>query len=182
MDSLKVGLFPEEVFVFTPKGDIKQFPAGATPVDFAYTIHTDVGNHCSGAKVNGKMVPLKTRLRNGDVVEIVTATSHHPSKDWLRYVVSSRARSRIRQWIKTEERTSSIALGKEICEKEFGKHGIEFGKLLKGGEIEKVAKENFSLQTTDSLLASIGYGKVSVIQLLGKILPPEKLEAKQKFS
>ncbi|HLC18124.1 MAG TPA: bifunctional (p)ppGpp synthetase/guanosine-3',5'-bis(diphosphate) 3'-pyrophosphohydrolase [Thermodesulfobacteriota bacterium] len=182
MDSLKVGLFPEEVFVFTPKGDIKQFPAGATPIDFAYGIHTDVGNHCSGAKVNGKMVPLKTRLRNGDVVEIVTATSHHPSKDWLRYVVSSRARSRIRQWIKTEERTSSIALGKEICEKEFGKHGIEFGKLLKGGEIEKVAKENFSLQTTDSLLASIGYGKVSVIQLLGKILPPEKLEAKQKFS
>ena len=182
MDSLKVGLFPEEVFVFTPKGDIKQFPAGATPIDFAYGIHTDVGNHCSGAKVNSKMVPLKTRLRNGDVVEIVTATSHHPSKDWLRYVVSSRARSRIRQWIKTEERTSSIALGKEICEKEFGKHGIEFGKLLKGGEIEKVAKENFSLQTTDSLLASIGYGKVSVIQLLGKILPPEKLEAKQKFS
>lgn len=184
LETLKTGLFPEEVFVFTPKGDIKQFPAGATPVDFAFAIHTDVGNRCSGARINGKMVPLKTALRNGDVVEIITSANHHPSKDWLKFVVSSRARTRIRQWIKTEERAKSISLGREICEKEFLKHSLDYAKLFKSGEMEKTAKEGFGLTGVESLLASVGYGKVSVAQILGKILPPEKLDAKtlQKFS
>jgi len=182
MESLKVDLFPEEVFVFTPKGDVKEFPIGATPVDMAYAIHTGVGNRCAGAKVNGKMVPLKYKLRNGDVVEILTSQSHHPSKDWLKFVVSSRAKTRIRSWIKTEEREKSIDLGKEICEKEFSKHGLEYSKLLKSGELERIAKDAFGVQDRDSLLASIGYGKISVLQLLGKILPPEKLEKKEKFS
>ncbi|MBI2411632.1 MAG: bifunctional (p)ppGpp synthetase/guanosine-3',5'-bis(diphosphate) 3'-pyrophosphohydrolase [Deltaproteobacteria bacterium] len=180
MESLKIDLFPEEVFVFTPKGAVKEFPVGATPVDFAFAIHTDIGNRCASAKVNGRMVPLKYKLRNGDVVEIVTAQSHHPSKDWLKFVVSSKAKARIRQWIKTEEREKSIDLGKEICEKEFFKHGVEYAKLLKTGELDKIGKD-LGLKDLDSLLASIGYGKVSIHQILGKILPPEKLEQKQKF-
>ncbi|MEK6759773.1 MAG: bifunctional (p)ppGpp synthetase/guanosine-3',5'-bis(diphosphate) 3'-pyrophosphohydrolase [Deltaproteobacteria bacterium] len=179
MESLKVDLFPEEVFVFTPKGEIKGFPVGATPVDFAYAIHTDVGNRCSGARVNGKMVPLKYKLRNGDKVEIITAASHHPSKDSLKFVVSSRAKARIRQWIKTEERDKSIDLGRQVLEKEFAKHGVEYGKLVKSGEVERVGKEAFGVGSLDSLLASIGYGKISVLQVLGKFLPPEKLEPKK---
>ncbi|MBW7956615.1 MAG: bifunctional (p)ppGpp synthetase/guanosine-3',5'-bis(diphosphate) 3'-pyrophosphohydrolase [Deltaproteobacteria bacterium] len=181
MDSLKVGLFPEEVFVFTPKGDIKQFPLGATPVDFAYSVHTDIGNTCSGAKVNGKMVPLKYRLRNGDIVEIITSQSHNPSKDWLKFVVSSRAKARIRQWIKTEERAKSIALGKEILDKELTRHSLEPGKFLKSEEFEKIAA-GFGVQGAESLLASVGYGKISANQVLGKLLPPEKLRDRQKFS
>lgn len=182
METLKVDLFPEEVFVFTPKGDVKEFPVGATPIDFAYGIHTDIGNRCMGARVNGKMVPLKYKLKNGDIVEILTSVTHNPSKDWLKFVVTSRAKARIRQWIKTEEREKSLALGKEICEKEFNKHGVEFGKYVKSGELEKIGKEGFGVVGLESLLASIGYGKISVYQLLGKILPPEKLEEKQKFS
>lgn len=182
LESLKVDLFPTEVFVFTPKGDVKEFPAGATPVDFAYAIHTDIGNKCSGAKVNGRMVPLKYQLKNGDNVEIITSQGHHPSKDWLKFVISSRAKTRIRHWIKTEERTKSMALGKEICEKEFGKHGLEFAKLLKSGDLERIARDSFGIQGIDSLLASIGYGKISVLQLLGKILPQGKIEPRQKFS
>lgn len=182
MESVRVDLFPAEVFVFTPKGAIKEFPSGATTVDFAYGIHTDVGNRCAGAKVNGKMVPLRYQLRNGDVVEIITAQSHHPSKDWLGFVATSRAKTRIRHWTKTEERGQSIALGRELCEKEFGKHGLELGKLVKSGELDRIAKEQFGLQGADSFLASIGYGKVSVMQALAKILPPEKLAANQKVS
>lgn len=181
MDSIKVGLFPEEVFVFTPKGDIKQFPTGATPVDFAYSIHTDIGNACTGSKVNGKMVPLKYKLSNGDIIEIITAQNHHPSKDWLKFIVSSRAKARVRQWIKTEERAKSIDLGKEILEKEISKHNLEPAKLMKTDDLDRVAA-GFGVQGTESLLASIGYGKLSVNQVLGKILPPEKLKEKQKFS
>lgn len=180
MESVKVDLFPDEVFVFTPKGAIKEFPSGATTVDFAYGIHTDVGNRCAGAKINGKMVPLRYQLKNGDVVEIITAQNHHPSKDWLGFVATARAKTRIRHWIKTEERGQSIALGREVCEREFGKHGLELGKLIKSGELDRIAKDAFGLQGTDSFLASIGYGKVSVMQALGKILPPEKLASNQK--
>lgn len=184
MESLKVDLFPEEVFVFTPKGAIKQLPSGSTPVDFAYAIHTDIGNQCAGAKVNGRMVPLKTRLRNGDVVEIISSAGHKPSTDWLKFAVSSKAKTRIRQWIKAEDRSTSISLGREILEKEMLKHSIEFGKLVKSGELEKIAKDGFSLQSADALIASVGYGKLSVKQVLGKFLPPEKLVDKpgQKFS
>ena len=179
MESLKVDLFPEEVYVFTPKGDIKEFPMGGTVVDFAYSIHTDVGNRCSGARVNGKMVPLKYKLRSGDVVEIITSASHHPSKDWLSFVTSLRAKTRIRSWIRTEERAISLTLGKELCERDFAKHGLEFGKMLKSGELERIAKDGFGVSGVESLLAAIGYGKISVHQVLGKILPPEKLSPKK---
>lgn len=182
LETLKIDLFPTEVYVFTPKGHIKEFTAGATVVDFAYSIHTDVGNRCYGAKVNGRMSPIKYQLRNGDVVEIITSANHHPSKDWLGFVKSPRARTRIRHWIKTEERHMSLGLGKEICDKEFSKHGLDFPKLLKTGELEKIAKDAFGLQGVESLIASVGYGKISAAQLLGKLLPPARLEAKSNIS
>ncbi len=182
METFKVDLFPEEVFVFTPEGDIKHFSVGATPIDFAYSVHTDVGHRCAGAKINGRMVPLRTKLTNGDIVEIVTSKSHNPSNDWLKFVVSARARTRIRHWIKTADRIKSIELGREMCEKEFARHTLNYSMLLKSGTIEKIAVEGFGLANIDSLLASIGYGKISVLTLLGKILPQSRLETKQKFS
>lgn len=182
MESLKVDLFPEDVFVFTPQGEVKEFPVGATPIDFAYAIHTDIGNMCAGAKINGKMIPLRTKLRNGDTIEILTSANHHPSKDWLKFVATSRAKTRIRSWIKSEEREKSLALGKEICDKEFAKHDVEFGKLLKSGELERIGREYFNISDVDSLIASVGYGKFSARQLLRKILPPEKMETKKRFS
>jgi GTP pyrophosphokinase len=176
LETVKVDLFPEEVFVFTPKGDIKEFPAGATIVDFAYAIHTDIGNRCTGSRVNGRIVPLKYRLRNGDMIEILTSQNHNPSKDWLRFAVTSRARTRIREWIKTEERAKSIILGREICEKEFKRNELDFNKMLKSGELERCTTEmlggDFNI---DKLLATVGYGKLSVHQLIAGILPPGKL-------
>lgn len=176
METVKVDLFPEEVFVFTPKGDVKVFPKGSTPVDFAYAVHTDVGHSCMGAKVNGKMVPLKKRLRNGNVVEVITSGSHHPSKDWLRFVVTSRAKNRIRQWIKSEEREKSIVLGKEVLEKQLKKHALDYTKLLKSGELERIARDEFSLQGLEHLQLNIGYGKVSVYKVLTRLIPPERIK------
>jgi len=175
MDSVKVDLFPEEVYVFTPKGDVKNFPKGSTPIDFAYSIHSDVGHRCVGAKVNGKLVPLKYELRNGDIVEVITAPHHTPSKDWLKIVKSSRARNRIRAWIKTEERKRSITLGREMCEKDFRKYSLNFSKLVKQGEVKRVAAE-YGFGGEDDLFAAIGYGKLSTGQVVSKIIPPEKVE------
>jgi len=174
MDSVKVELFPEEVYVFTPKGDVKSFPKGSTPIDFAYSVHTDVGHRCVGAKVNGKLVPLKHELKNGDIIEVITSPHHTPSKDWLKVVKSSRARNKIRAWIKTEERKRSITLGKDICEKEFRKYSLNLAKLQKTGEFKKVAAE-FGFAGDDDLLAVVGYGKISAGQIIGKLVPEEKI-------
>jgi len=179
IESVKVDLFPNEVYIFTPKGEVKQFPVGATPIDFAYGIHSDVGNHCVGAKVNGKIVPLKYEFRSGDTVEIMTSPNQKPSKDWLKSVKTARAKTKIRQWFKTEEREKSIALGKEILEKELRKYNLQQAKLIKSGELAKVASE-FSFQGIDDLIASVGYGKVTANQIIGKILPQEKLEQKEE--
>jgi guanosine-3',5'-bis(diphosphate) 3'-pyrophosphohydrolase len=168
LETVRVDLFPDDVYVFTPNGDVKAFPRGSTPIDFAYSVHTEVGNQCTGAKVNGKLVPLKYELKNGDIVEIITSSKHVPSKDWLKIVKTSRARTRIRHWIKTEERERSIALGREICEREFRKHGLNFNQYLNSEEFLQVAK-SFSLQKVDDLLASIGYGKISALQAIGKL-------------
>ncbi|MBI3397987.1 MAG: bifunctional (p)ppGpp synthetase/guanosine-3',5'-bis(diphosphate) 3'-pyrophosphohydrolase [Deltaproteobacteria bacterium] len=181
MDTMKMDLFSEEVFVFTPKGAVKDLPKGATAVDFAYAVHTDVGNRCSAARVNGRLVPLKYQLKNGDTVEVITSPNHTPSKDWLKFVVTSRARAKIRQWVKTEEREKSIALGKEICDKDFKKHNVDFYKLLKSGELDKIAREGLDLSSIDDALAGIGYGKLSAHQLLGKLLPPEKIQEVSAF-
>jgi len=175
MDSVKVELFSDEVYVFTPKGDVKSFPKGSTPIDFAYSIHSDVGHRCVGAKVNGKLVPLKHELANGDIVEVITSPHHAPSKDWLKIVRSSRAKNRIRAWIKTEERKRSITLGREICEKELRRYSLNFAKLSKSGDIKRAAGE-FGLQGEDDLMAAIGYGKLSAVQLAGKLAPGTKIE------
>jgi len=179
IESVKVDLFPNEVYIFTPKGAVKQFPMGATPVDFAYSIHSDVGNHCVGAKVNGKIVPLKYGLRSGDIVEILTTPNQKPSKDWLKYVQTSRAKTKIRQWFKTEEREKSITLGKEILDRELRKYNLQHAKLIKSGELAKASTE-FSFQGVEDLLAAVGYGKVTANQIIGKIIPQEKLEEKEK--
>jgi len=174
MNTVKVELFPEEVYVFTPDGDVKGFPKGASPIDFAYSVHTDVGHRCVGAKVNGKLVPLKYELKTGDIVEVVTSPHHTPSKDWLKLVKSTRARNKIRAWIKTEERKRSIVLGREVCEKDFRRYRLNYNKLLKTGEIKRVATE-FGFVAEDDLLAAVGYGKLSCNQILGKLLSEEKL-------
>jgi guanosine-3',5'-bis(diphosphate) 3'-pyrophosphohydrolase len=179
LETVKIDLFPDEVYVFTPKGDVKQFPVGSTPVDFAYSIHTQIGQQCLGAKVNGKIVPLRYSLKNGDIVEITTAPGHQPSKDWLKFVKTSRARTKIRQWIKAEARGRSVDLGKEICEREFKKYHLDFGKLIKSGEMNKIISD-LSFQSVDDLMAEVGYGNVSSRQIIGKLIPPEKLEIEKK--
>jgi GTP pyrophosphokinase len=179
MDTVRVDLFPDEVYVFTPKGDVKALPEGATPIDFAYGVHTKVGEHCVGAKVNGKLVPLRYTLRQGDIVEIVTSPSQHPSRDWLKIVKSTRARSKINQWLKVEERTRSIELGRELFEREARKYHLNPATLLSGEEIKKIATD-LGYPGPDDLLAAIGYGKSSVHQLLNKIAPNATLEMSEK--
>ena len=179
LETVKIDLFPDEVYVFTPKGDVKQFPIGSTPVDFAYSIHTQVGQQCVGAKVNGKIVPLRYQLKNGDIIEIVTAPGHQPSKDWLKFVKTSRARTKIRQWIKAEARERSVDLGKEMCEREFKKYHLDFGKLLKSEDMKKIATD-LSFQSIEDLMAEVGYGNISSTQIIGKLIPPEKLEKEKK--
>jgi len=174
MESLKVGLYPDEVFIFTPKGEVKQLPTGATPVDFAYAIHTDIGNHCSGAKVNGQIVSLKTRLHNGDVVNILTSRVRNPSSDWLNYVVTSKARTKIRHWIKTEERARSITMGRDICEREFSRRSLNLEAIIESGELEKLSKETYSLPALENLFACVGYGKIHATDILAKIAPEKK--------
>lgn len=137
MTNLKLALFPEEVYVFTPDGDVKSFPKGATPIDFAYSIHTDVGNQCIGAKVNKSIVPLKYKLQNGETVEIITQAGHHPSKDWLKYVVTTRAIFKIRNWINLEEKKNNLVLGRDLLDKEFRRHNLKFSSYVKSGEIKK---------------------------------------------
>ncbi len=168
LESVRMDLFPNEVYVLTPDGEIKEFPSGATPVDFAYAIHTEVGHHCAGAKVNGRMVPLKYQLQNGDVVEIITSKHHVPSRDWLKIAKTSRARARIRQWIKTEEREKSLALGRELCAKEFRKRRIDFNEFLKSEAAAEIASA-FSFQNIEDLMIAVGYGKISPTQIAGKL-------------
>ncbi len=132
LEIFKIDLFPDEVYVFTPKGDVRELPKGATPVDFAYAIHSELGQRCVGAKVNGKLVPLRTQLQSGDTVEVLTNPTHKPSKDWLKFVVTSKAKTKIRQWIKEEQRGRSIELGRTLIDKELAKHELE---LLKNVEV-----------------------------------------------
>ena len=170
MDTVRVDLFPDEVYVFTPKGDVKALPEGATPLDFAYAVHTKVGEHCVGAKVNGKLVPLRYTLRQGDIVEVITSPNQHPSRDWLKIIKSTRARSKINQWLKVEERARSLALGRELFEREARKYRLNPSALL-GGDAVKQAVADAGFPGLDDLLASIGYGKTSVHQVLGRLAP-----------
>jgi GTP pyrophosphokinase len=179
LDSVRVDLFPDEVYVFTPKGDVKALPEGATPIDFAYAVHTKVGEHCVGAKVNGKLVPLRYTLRQGDIVEIVTSPNQHPSRDWLKLVKSTRARAKINQWLKVEERARSIELGRELFEREAKKYRLNATALL-GGEDMARAASDLGYPSADDVLAAVGYGKASVHQLLNKIAPGATLDTVER--
>ncbi len=159
IDTVKVDLFPDEVFVFTPKGDVMNLPRGATPIDFAYAIHSEVGAHCSGAKVNGKIVALRHALSDGDTVEVITSRDQKPRKDWLEFVVSGRARSRIRHAIRASEKESSRELGREILERELRKAGFSLSRLLEGEKLAEVARKRVRGSVAD-LFSAVGYGRL----------------------
>lgn len=173
LEAVKGEVIPDTVYVFTPKGDIKELPVDSTPVDFAYSIHTQVGHKCIGAKVNGKIVPLRYKLNSGDVVEVITSPTHGPSKDWMKFVVTPRAKNRIKQWIKTEERKKSLELGTKLLEDEIRRHNLPLA-TLKSEKMNEVLK-TMSLQTLEDLYVSVGYGKVSAHQVVNKFMP-EKAE------
>ncbi|MBN1771586.1 MAG: bifunctional (p)ppGpp synthetase/guanosine-3',5'-bis(diphosphate) 3'-pyrophosphohydrolase [Deltaproteobacteria bacterium] len=181
LDAVKSDLFSDEVYVFTPAGQVQVFPNGSTPVDFAYSIHTDIGHHCSGARANGAMVPLRYRLRSGDTVEILTNPQQKPNKDWLDFVVTSRARTKIRSYLHGEQRKRSQELGREILEKEFRRGGVSLTKAEKRGDLERAAQDH-RCGSVEELIAAVGYGRLDpreVVQWVtgtpGESEPPAEL-------
>jgi GTP pyrophosphokinase len=185
LDAVKTDLGTEEVYVFTPAGQVRVFPAGATPVDFAYAIHTDIGHHCVGARVNGAMVPLRHRLASGDTVEILTNPQQRPNKDWLEFVVTSRAKTKIRSFVHAEQRKRAQEVGQELLEKEFRKQGVSYAKAEKHGDLERVAREK-RLGSVDELITAVGYGRVEPREVVEEVVgggpdsepPPEIRESK----
>ena len=178
LENVRIDLYPGEIYVFTPQGDIRTLPKKATPVDFAYMIHTEVGAQCTGAKVNGKLVQLTHELRTGDKIEIVTTKGHDPSPDWLNFVKTVKARNKIRAWINAREKERSYSLGREMCEKTFKKKNQNFNTLVKSGKIQTVA-DAFGFKSIDDLIAHVGFGKLTPLQVLNKAMPElEKSETK----
>jgi len=174
LSTLKIDLYPEEVYTFTPKGKVVILPREATPIDFAYTVHTEVGHSCVGAKVNGRIVPLRSTLRSGDIVEIMTQTGHNPSRDWLSIVKSSRARQKIKHWLNIHQRERAIEIGRKLIEKEARKYRIAL-KDIRDPELLKAALE-YGVSKVDDLMAGIGYGKYSSRSVLAKVLPGSNLQ------
>jgi len=168
IETVKIDLFQEDVYVFTPAGKLLTFPAGSTPVDFAYAIHTEVGHQCTGARVNGVLVPLKYQLQNGDWVEIITSKNHKPSKDWMNIVVTGRAKQKIRNFIRSEERLRSRQIGRDLLDREFRRMGLSYSKLEKKGEMKKVA-EACKLGSVEELLSAVGYGRISKTQIISNL-------------
>jgi len=177
IQNLKIDLYPEEVYTFTPKGQVKAFPRGATPIDFAYAIHTDVGRQCVGARINGKMVPLRSRLKNGDIVEIITSAGHKPSRDWLNFVVTSHARYEIKHFIRVEEKAHARDLGRKVFEKEARRYDLN-PKTLVDSDAFKNVLGDFGGHKPDDVFAAIGYGKLSPKQVLAKLVPADTLREK----
>jgi guanosine-3',5'-bis(diphosphate) 3'-pyrophosphohydrolase len=175
METVKVDLFPDEVYVFTPRGDVKALPEGSTPIDFAYAVHTEVGNHCAGARVNGKLVPLRHVLRQGDIVEVVTSPTQKPSRDWLKTIKSTRARSKVKQWLRTEERAHSLTLGRDLLDREARKYRLSPATILQSEELRKLGVEH-GYTTVDDLLAGLGYGKLAPSTVVARFLPPDATE------
>jgi guanosine-3',5'-bis(diphosphate) 3'-pyrophosphohydrolase len=169
LSTLKIDLYPEEVYTFTPKGKVVVLPRESTPIDFAYTIHTEVGHSCVGAKVNGRMVPLRHKLHSGDIVEIITQPGHKPSRDWLAAVKSSRARNKIKHWLNIHQRERAVEIGRKLIEKEARKYRVAF-KEIKDEELRKIASD-YGLGQIDDLMAGIGYGKYSARQVLARLAP-----------
>src|SRR5450432_1862488 len=169
LSSLKIDLYPEEVYTFTPKGKVIVLPRDSSPIDFAYSVHTDVGHSCTGAKVNGRMVPLRHKLHSGDIVEVITQAGHKPSRDWLAIVKSSRARNKIKHWLNVHQRERAIEIGKKLIEKEARKYRVSL-KDIKDEELQKIASD-YGAGRPDDLMAGIGYGKYSARQILGRMAP-----------
>ncbi len=178
LETIKTDLMEAEIYVFTPKGEVRDLPDGATPVDFAYAVHTELGNQCVGARVNGKMVPIKHALQNGDTVEIVTSKTQSPSKDWLKFVVTNKAKSKIRAFVKEEQRRAALILGKELVEKEFRKRSAASSRHLKGEVFEQFIKDH-GVHTTDELYVKIGYGRLEPRHLVEKMMPPANADKAQ---
>jgi GTP pyrophosphokinase len=176
LSTLKLDLYPDEVYVFSPKGDVFSFPRGATPLDFAYKIHTELGHQCAGARVNGRLVPLRTDLQNGDIVEIQTNPSRKPSRDWLSFVGTSRAKSKIRQWLNTEQKKRSMEIGRRLLERELKKHKIAPKRFYESEPLKAYLVAE-GLGHLDDFLSRIGFGKVAVRQVLDRTLTEEELSA-----
>ena len=181
LSTLKIDLYPEEVYTFTPKGKVVTLPRDATPVDFAYAIHTEVGHSCVGSKINGRMTPLRAKLRNGDIVEIITQPGHKPSRDWLSFVKTSRARNKIRHWLTEQESEKAIELGRKMFEKEARKYKQNAKELLSSDRLEAMLPE-LGASKIDDLLSSIGYGKVSAKQIISRLSPDGLKEAAEEES
>ncbi len=183
LEAVKGNILPDVVYVFTPNGDIVELPQGSTPVDFAYGIHTEVGHRCTGAKVNGKIVQLRHRLQNGDTIDIITSQGHAPSRDWLKFVKSQKAKANIKHWIKIEERKRSLILGEQLLERTLRKHGLRTA-LAKSGEILDAVK-SFRIKTHEDLFIAVGYGRLSAHQVVNKLLPEsekaEKIPARKEI-
>ncbi len=176
LENVRIDLFPDEVYVFTPDGEVKALPKGATPVDFAYMVHSQVGNSCTGAKVDGRMVPLQYELKNGQTVSVLTTKGHHPSKDWLAFVKTVKARSRIRQWIKAQNMERSLSIGRDMLEKAFRKLRLNFSALVKTDQMTEILS-GFGVSKVDDLIAGVGYGKITALQVARKFEirePPEE--------
>lgn len=174
LSDLKMDLYQDEVYVFTPKGDVHSFPLDATPLDFAYRVHTELGHHCTGARINGKLVPLKTPLQNGDIVEIQTKPSRVPSRDWLRIVKTSRARTKIRHWLNSQQRAEAVDIGRRLLEQEMRKFRLSSRRLLASDELKKLLRaEGFS--TIEELFARIGFGHTPARQTLERLVDSESL-------
>lgn len=172
MDSVKLDLFHDVVYVFTPKGIVKELPKGSTPVDFAFAIHTEVGDHCVGAKVDGKIVPLKHELASGDTVEILTSPTQTPHKDWLKFVRTSRAKTKIKHWINLEEQKRSVEIGRRLLESEFRRHGMAPAQMFKSAELLEAARQS-GFDSTEELTAAVGFGSVATSQVIGKLTAPQ---------
>jgi GTP diphosphokinase / guanosine-3',5'-bis(diphosphate) 3'-diphosphatase len=179
LHNLKDDLYSTELYVFTPKGDLLNFPQGSTVIDFAYRIHSDVGLHCSGARVNGQLVSLKYILRNGDTVEIITTPQQVPNRDWLKWVKTPRAKSKIRNWLKSQQRERSVMLGREILDSDLHRHQLDYAALRGEGKVEWLTKE-LGMKDEEALLAALGYGRITTRHVLSKLVPADKLESGSK--
>jgi guanosine-3',5'-bis(diphosphate) 3'-pyrophosphohydrolase len=174
LETIKTDLFEKEIYVFTPKGDVRELSDGATALDFAYAVHTDVGNHCAATRINGKLVPLKTKLKSGDVVEVITSANQNPSKDWLKICVTPRAKSKIRAYVKNEQRKRGLELGHEIMEKEFRKFGHNLMKAIKENPNTNEIMKSFGVIEAEDLFVQVGYGKVIAKDVAEKFFPGSK--------
>lgn len=179
LEKVKIDLFPDEVYVFTPKQEVRAFPRGATPIDFAYAIHTNIGDHIIGAKINGKLTPLRHELKNGDIVEILTSQSQRPSRDWLKFVVTAKARTKITSYLRQMEKQRAYALGKELMEKEMARHGVASHSYMEDIHLLPAAQA-VGYMSAESMLVAIGMGKLKLSVALGKILPKEALAEREK--